>query len=63
MSEAHASDSMKNLVKFIACLAILGTVIALAVYFLVILPEQALVPPSNGCVYYRNMFGEWMTCT
>jgi len=54
---------MKNLVKFIACLAILGTVIALAAYFLIILPEQALVPPSNGCVYYRNMFGEWMTCT
>ena len=49
MSEATQSDAMKNLVKFMVCLAILGTIIALAAYFGVILPaQQAMVhPPMN----------------
>jgi hypothetical protein len=63
LSEAHSSDAMKNLVKFIICLAILATVIALAAYFLVILPGQALTPPTNGCTYHHTIFGDWLTCT
>jgi len=48
MSEATQSDAMKNLVKFMVCLAILGTIIALAIYFGVILPSPAPVhPPTN----------------
>jgi len=55
MSEATQSDAMKNLVKFMVCLAILGTVIALAAYFGVILPaQQAMVhPPAN---LYQQIF-------
>ena len=40
MSEATQSDAMKNLVKFLVCLAILGTILALAIYFGVTLPAQ-----------------------
>lgn len=49
MSEAQSSDALKNLVIFIICLAIAGTVIALAYYFAVALPIQqaALLPPAN----------------
>jgi len=49
MSEATQSDAMKNLVKFLVCLAILGTILALAIYFGVILPaQQAMVyAPMN----------------
>lgn len=63
MSEAQSSDAMKQFVKFIVCLAILGTVIALAAYFLVILPGQAPIPPSNGCVYHHTIFGDWLYCS
>lgn len=63
MSEAHASDAMKNLMKFIVCLAIIGTVIALAAYFLIIQPGQALSPPTNMCTYHHTIFGDWMECT
>ncbi len=48
MSEATQSDAMQNLVKFMVCLAILGTIIALAAYFGLILPSQTPVhPPAN----------------
>ena len=40
MSEARSSDAMKNLVKFMICLAIAGIIIALAGYFVVDLPMQ-----------------------
>jgi hypothetical protein len=63
LSEAHSSDAIKKLVKFIVCLTILGTVIALAVYFIVVLPTQALIPPTNGCTYHHTIFGDWLTCT
>ena len=55
MSEATQSDAMKNLVKFLVCLAILGTILALATYFGVILPaQQAMVhPPAN---LYQQIF-------
>jgi hypothetical protein len=63
MSESQSSDAMHNLVKFIICLAIAGTVIALVAYFMVALPGQqaaALSAPSNSmycflpnaCMYY-----------
>jgi len=49
MSEAQSPDSLKNLVLFIVALAILGTLIALAVYFI----AGTLAPPTevplNGC--------------
>nr|WP_321353016.1 hypothetical protein [uncultured Methanoregula sp.] len=49
MSEAIQPDAMKNLVKFLVCLAILGMILALATYFGLILPsQQATVhPPAN----------------
>jgi hypothetical protein len=50
MTEAQHSDALKNLVLFIIGLAILGTIIALALYFAVELPAQqaiALHPPAN----------------
>jgi len=40
MSEAQQSDVIKNLVKVLICLAIVGMVIALVVYFGVVLPAQ-----------------------
>jgi hypothetical protein len=50
MSEARSSDSMQNLVKFLICLAIAGTIIALIIYFAVVLPGQhaALFVPHNA---------------
>lgn len=63
MSGAQSPDATKNLVKFIVCLAILGTVIALAAYYLVILPTQVPTPPSNLCTYHHTIFGDWVTCT
>ena len=52
MSEAQQSDALMKLLKFIICLAILGTIIALAWYFAVEIPLQqaaALVPANSGC--------------
>jgi hypothetical protein len=48
MSEAQP-DAIKQLVKFILCLAILGTILALAWYLAVALPVQhaVLVAPVN----------------
>jgi hypothetical protein len=44
MSEPQQSDALKNLVIFVIALAIIGTIIALAWYFLVDLPAlQAAV--------------------
>lgn len=51
MSEAQSPDAMKKLVKFMICLAISGTIIAIAVYFIVIFPAQqaaGLSVPWNG---------------
>jgi hypothetical protein len=50
MSEAQQSDALKKLVIFIVALAILGTLVAFAGYFVVALPLQqaaALQAPSN----------------
>jgi hypothetical protein len=48
MSEIQQSDALKNLVLFMIALAILGTIIALAWYFVVALPiQQALPAPAN----------------
>jgi hypothetical protein len=50
MTGAQQSDVMKNLVLFILGLAILGTIIALALYFVVDLPAMqaaALHAPMN----------------
>lgn len=50
MSEAQSSDVLANLVKFVIFLAILGTLAALAIYFLVIIPGQqaaVLGAPDN----------------
>lgn len=63
MSEAQSPDALKQFVKFIACLAVLGTVIALAAFFLFILPGQALTAPSNACVYHHTIFGDWLDCS
>ena len=50
MTEAQSPDAMKKLVMFIIGIAILGTIIALAVYFVVELPAQNNIKaPSNGC--------------
>lgn len=54
---------LDRLVLFMVCLAILGTVIAFAVYFLVVQPGQVLTPPSNGCVYHHTIFGDWLDCS
>jgi hypothetical protein len=57
MSEATQSDAMKNLVKFLVCLAILGTILALATYFGLILPSQAPVhPPTNQYVMFPEIY-------
>jgi len=53
MSEAHSSDVMRDLVKFMISLALLGTIIALAAYFMVALPNQVaagMTTPYNWCV-------------
>jgi hypothetical protein len=51
MSEVQSSDALKKLVQVMICLAVLGTIIALAVYFGLILPGQvvaaSLAPPMN----------------
>jgi len=44
---------MRDLVKFMISLALLGTIIALAAYFLVALPNQiaaGITAPQNWCV-------------
>jgi hypothetical protein len=51
MTGAQHSDALKNLVLFIVGLAILGTIIALVLYFTVDLPAMqavALHVPSNA---------------
>ena len=55
MSEAQQSDALMKLLKFIICLAILGTIIALAWYFAVEIPLQAAalhVPANGSCKPY-----------
>jgi len=47
MSEAQSPDTLKNLVLFIVALALLGTLIALAVY--IIAPAHPPAIPFNGC--------------
>ena len=58
MSESQQSDALKKLVIFIIALAILGTVIALAWYFVVDLPllQAALHVPANEW-WYREYTG------
>jgi|GEM_PF-4304739 len=43
MAEARQSDAMKNLVNILVGLAILGIVIALVVYFIIVLPNQPIM--------------------
>jgi hypothetical protein len=53
MSEAQPSNAMKNLVIFCIALAILGTLLALVMYFAVELPimqQIALHPPANPLI-------------
>jgi hypothetical protein len=56
MSESQQSDALKKLVLFIVALAILGTIIALALYFGMVLPAQhaALTAPTNYLWYYPH---------
>ena len=51
MTEAQQSDSLKNLIRFVIGLAILGVIVAFAWYFIVDLPIQqaALSAPMNKC--------------
>ena len=51
MSEAQPSDAMKKLVWFMIGLAFLGIIMALALYFMGVIPVQtaALHPPVNYC--------------
>jgi len=46
MSEAHSSDAINNLVKFMICLAILGVILALVAGYLTGSPG-AIHPPQN----------------
>ena len=52
MSEEQSSDAIRRLVKFMIALAIFGTIISLAVYFVVVVPFQqaAMMAPANQCV-------------
>ncbi|NMB80036.1 MAG: hypothetical protein GYA23_13190 [Methanomicrobiales archaeon] len=45
------------------CLAIVTTVVCLAMYFLIVQPSQALIPPTNICTYHHTWFGNWWSCT
>jgi hypothetical protein len=49
MSESQQSDILKDLVKFLIYLAIVGIVIALVLYFMGVIPVQqlALHAPRN----------------
>lgn len=49
MSEAQSPDALKNLVLFMVALAILGTLIALAVYVIAGIPAHPSAVPLNGC--------------
>jgi hypothetical protein len=54
MTEPLQSDALKNLVIFMIALAVLGTILALALYFAVELPLQqaeALQAPMNTKCY------------
>jgi len=50
MSEIHSPDATMELVKFLIYIAIVGTIIALVVYFIVVVPGQqaALLVPHNA---------------
>jgi hypothetical protein len=61
MPDAQSPDAMKKLVKFIICLALFGSFIALALYLLAVIP--GLTPPTNGCVHYRFFLFDWWSCT
>lgn len=48
MSENSSPDALKDLVKFLVCLAILGAMVALVAYFAVVLPHDAAIQaPTN----------------
>ena len=53
MTESQQSDALKNLIIFMIAQVILGTVIALAWYFVMDLPIQqaALHAPANGILF------------
>jgi len=53
MSEAQPPAEMRKLVKFMIGLALLGTIMALAAYFIMALPAQVaagMTAPNNWCV-------------
>jgi hypothetical protein len=52
MSEAQSPNEMEKIVKFMIGLALLGTIIAVAAYFMVALPAQTsagIAAPNNWC--------------
>lgn len=64
MAEPQSSDAMKKLATFIVALAVFGTLIAFAVYFVAVLPAQTaagLNPPTNGMYCQINIWGQ-MAC-
>ena len=63
MAEPQSSDAMKNLVTIFVALAVVGTLIALAVYFTAVLPAQTaagLNPPANGMYCQVDFWGRWV---
>jgi p-aminobenzoyl-glutamate transporter AbgT len=44
MSDAHSSDAMKNLIKFMICLAILGVILALVIWYVTGTPAGIHAP-------------------
>lgn len=51
MSDAQSSDAMIKLIKFLVCLAVLGIVIALVIYFTVVLPHAAAPQVPTNYLY------------
>jgi len=53
MTEVQQSDALKKLVIFIIVVAIIATIVALAIYFTVELPIQqaALHAPANKALF------------
>ena len=46
MTQAPSSDALKNLVLFMVCLAALGIIFALVIYFTGIFPVEPILAPA-----------------
>ena len=55
MSESQQSDILKNLVKFLIYLAIVGIVIALVLYFIGVIPVQRACTPCTQELSMESM--------